>query len=142
MPDQKGGVITTFTPSNDLQGAEFVDANLRGARFVESDLSAVVMRGVQVEGADIDAPFLFDGESSLRVNGVDVIPLVETELNPAFPAVPTGAPQIRMACARPGLRSSAHGRARSSASRRCRLAQSTPRWAASGRSRRRCGTWS
>lgn len=85
MPDQKGEVMPAFTPSNDLKGAEFVDADLRGARFVEADLSGVVMRGVQVEGADIDAPFLFDGESSLRVNGVDVVPLVEAELNRRFP---------------------------------------------------------
>jgi len=48
--------MPTFTRSDDLQGAEFVDANLRGARFCRADLSGVVMRGVQVEGADIDAP--------------------------------------------------------------------------------------
>jgi hypothetical protein len=45
----------------------------------------VVMRGVDAVGADIDAPWLFDGESFLRVNGVDVIPLVEAELNRRFP---------------------------------------------------------
>ena len=43
------------------------------------------MRGVDVQGADIDAPLLFDGESFLRVNGVDVIPFVEAELNRRFP---------------------------------------------------------
>src|SRR5262249_2708407 len=69
----------------DLQGAEFVGADLRGARFVEADLSGVVMRGVQVEGADIDAPWLSEGDSFLRVNGVDVIPLIEAELNRRFP---------------------------------------------------------
>src|SRR5580704_18120318 len=67
--------MATFTPSVDLRGAEFIDVDLRG----------VVMRGVQVEGAEIDAPWLFDGESSLRVNGVDVIPFVDTELNRRFP---------------------------------------------------------
>jgi hypothetical protein len=76
--------MPTFTGSDDLQGAEFIDANLRGARFVGSDLSDVVMRGVQVEQADIDAPWLFDGDF-LRVNGVDVIPFVEAELNRRFP---------------------------------------------------------
>lgn len=64
---------------------EFVDANLRGARFVRTDLSGVVMRAVDVAGADIDAPWLLDGESSLLVNGVDVAPLVEAELNRRFP---------------------------------------------------------
>src|SRR5580658_3777089 len=77
--------MATFTPSVDLRGAEFIDVDLRGSRFVEANLSGVVMRGVQVEGADIDAPWLFDGESFLRVNGVDVIPLVEAELNRRFP---------------------------------------------------------
>jgi hypothetical protein len=77
--------MATFTRSDDLQGAEFVGADLRGARFVGADLSGVVMRGVQVERADIDAPWLFDGDGLLRVNGVDVIPFVEAELNRRFP---------------------------------------------------------
>jgi hypothetical protein len=77
--------VATFTRSDDLRGAEFVDADLRGARFVRADLSGVVMRGVAAQGADIDAPWLFDGESFLRINGVDVIPFVEAELNRRFP---------------------------------------------------------
>jgi uncharacterized protein YjbI with pentapeptide repeats len=77
--------MPAFAQSSDLRGAEFVGADLRGARFVEADLSGVVMRGVQVDGADIDAPFLLGGKSSLRVNGVDVVPLVEAELNRRFP---------------------------------------------------------
>ncbi len=77
--------MATFNPSVDLQGAEFIDVDLRGARFVEANLSGVVMRGVDVSAADIDAPFLFDGESSLHINGVDVVPLVEAELNRRFP---------------------------------------------------------
>ena len=76
--------MAIFTRSDDLLGAEFVDADLSGARFVGADLSGVVMRGVEVSGADIDAPWLVHGES-LRVNGVDVIPLVEAELNRRFP---------------------------------------------------------
>jgi hypothetical protein len=77
--------MATFTGSDDLQGAQFLDADLRGARFVGSDLSGVVMRGVDVAGADIDAPWLLDGQSALRVNGVDVAPFVEAELNRRFP---------------------------------------------------------
>ena len=77
--------MATFTRSDDLQGAEFVDANLRGARFVRADLSGAVMRGVDVQGADIDAPWLIDDESFFRLNGVDVVPLVEAELNRRFP---------------------------------------------------------
>lgn len=77
--------MATFSQSDTLQGAEFVDADLRGARFVRADLSGVVMRGVEVRGAEIDSPWLFEGESFLRVNGVDVIPFVEAELNRRFP---------------------------------------------------------
>jgi hypothetical protein len=77
--------MATFTESDDLQGAEFVDEDLQGARFVGADLSGVVMRGVQVDGADIDAPWLLSDGGSLLVNGVDVAPFVEAELNRRFP---------------------------------------------------------
>lgn len=76
--------MATFT-REDLRGATFVGTNLRGARFVESDLSGVVMRGVDVAGVDIDAPWLFEEQSVLRVNGVDVTPFVEAELDRRFP---------------------------------------------------------
>jgi DinB superfamily/Pentapeptide repeats (8 copies) len=77
--------MATFTRSDELKGAEFVRADLRGARFVKADLSGVVMRGVEMQGADIDAPWLFDGDNFLRVNGVDVLPFVDAELNRRFP---------------------------------------------------------
>ncbi len=77
--------MAAFSRSDDLRGAEFVGTDLRGARFVRADLSDVVMRAVDVSGADIDAPWLFEGDISLRVNGVDVIPLIEAELNRRFP---------------------------------------------------------
>ena len=77
--------MARFTPSDDLQAAEFVDVNLRGARFVGADLSGAVMRGVQVDGAEVDAPWLFDDEGTLTVNGVDVRPFVDAELNRRFP---------------------------------------------------------
>lgn len=68
-----------------LRGAQFTGSTLRGARFARSDLSGVVMRGVDAQGLEIDAPWLLDGESTLVVNGVDVAPLVEAELNRRFP---------------------------------------------------------
>jgi hypothetical protein len=77
--------MATFSGSDELLGAEFVDAALRGARFIRADLSRVVMRAVDVSGADIDAPWLSEDQSSLYVNGVDVAPLVEAELNRRFP---------------------------------------------------------
>jgi hypothetical protein len=77
--------MATFSESDDLRGARFDDADLRGARFVGADLSGAVMRGVQVDGADIDAPWLLSDGASLLVNGVDVAPFVEAELNRRFP---------------------------------------------------------
>jgi hypothetical protein len=63
--------------------ATFVDRDLRGARFDRSMLTGAVMRGVDVDGLDIDAPWLAEG--TLLVNGVDVVPFVEAELNRRFP---------------------------------------------------------
>jgi DinB family protein/pentapeptide repeat protein len=77
--------VATFSQSDNLQGAEFVDADLRGARFLRADLSGVVMRGVEVQAVEIDSPWLCEGENSMRVNGVDVVPFVEAELNRRFP---------------------------------------------------------
>jgi hypothetical protein len=68
-----------------MDGKTFVDVDLSGARFVRSNLSKAVMRGVDIDGADIDAPWLLEGGSGLRVNGVDVAPLVDAELNRRFP---------------------------------------------------------
>lgn len=77
--------MATFASSADQRGAEFINVDLRGARFVEADLSGVVMRGVKVDGVDIDAPWIDEDGGVLRVNGVDVIPFVEAELNRRFP---------------------------------------------------------
>ena len=41
-----------------LEGREFRDASLVGASFVECDLSDVVIRGSDVSGMEIDAPWL------------------------------------------------------------------------------------
>ncbi|MGN6414682.1 DinB family protein [Flexivirga sp.] len=87
--------MVTFNASDDLRGARFVGVSLREARFVRSDLSGVVMRSVDVAGTEIDAPWLLEADLSaaaggsddgfLRVNGVDVRPLVDAELNRRFP---------------------------------------------------------
>ncbi|WP_182112387.1 MULTISPECIES: DinB family protein [unclassified Actinotalea] len=75
--------MASFTGSDDLRGAEFRGVDLTGARLVNCDLSGAVIRGADVAGAEIDAPWLYDG--SLVVNGVDVAPLVDAELNRRFP---------------------------------------------------------
>ena len=64
---------------------EFRDADLRGARFLDSDLSGAVLRGVDVDGMEVDSPWLLEGGATLLVNGVDVAPLVDAELNRRFP---------------------------------------------------------
>lgn len=77
--------MATFTRTDDLQGSEFVDTNLRGSRFVGADLSGIVMRGVEIQHAEIDSPWLLEGENSLIVNGVDVLAYVDAELDRRFP---------------------------------------------------------
>lgn len=76
--------MTSFSRSDDLRGAEFVGVDLTGARFAESDLTRVVMRGIESRGLDIDAPWIDDDGATLLVNGVDVAPLVQAELDRRF----------------------------------------------------------
>ncbi|HTJ70458.1 MAG TPA: DinB family protein [Actinospica sp.] len=77
--------MTTFGESDDLREAVFRGVNLTGARFEEAYLNGVVMRGVDISGSDIDAPWLSEEGSTLLVNGVDVAPFVDAELNRRFP---------------------------------------------------------
>lgn len=63
----------------------FVDVDLSGARFERVDLSGAVLRSVEVDGAEIEAPWLLGGGASLVVNGVDVAPLVDAELDARMP---------------------------------------------------------
>ncbi|WP_214406842.1 DinB family protein [Pseudonocardia lacus] len=65
---------------DELRGARFTGRDMTGAEFRDVVLSGVRMRGVLLDGADIDG--LIDG---LRVNGVDVAPLVEAELDRRHP---------------------------------------------------------
>ena len=69
--------------TKEFEGASFVRASFKGATLRFSDVSGMSMRGVDVGGLDIDSHDLFFG--SLFVNGVDVVPLVDAELNRQFP---------------------------------------------------------
>ena len=62
------------------EGVEFAGLSMAGASFREVDLSGARMRGVLLLGADIDGAV--DG---LRVNGVEVMPLIEAELDRRHP---------------------------------------------------------
>lgn len=68
---------------SDFEGATFIRTSFKGATVRSSDFSGVTMRGVDIAGLDIDSHDLFFG--SLIVNGVDVVPFVEAELNRRFP---------------------------------------------------------
>ena len=75
--------MTIYSGSQGFEGATFVGTSFRGATLRSSDVSGVTMRSVEVGGLDIDSHDLFFG--SLIVNGVDVVPFVEAELNRQFP---------------------------------------------------------
>jgi hypothetical protein len=75
--------MAIYSDTREFEGATFIRTSLKGATLRSSDVSGVTMRSVDVNGLDIDSHDLFLG--SLIVNGVDVVPLVEAELNRQFP---------------------------------------------------------
>jgi hypothetical protein len=75
--------VTTSSDPQDFDGATFVRTSFRGATFRSCDVREVTMRSVDLDGLDIDSHDLFFG--TLVVNGVDVVPFVEAELNRRFP---------------------------------------------------------
>ena len=77
------GTMTTYSGTKEFEGATFVEASFKGATLRFSDVSGVTMRSVDVGGLDIDSHDLFFG--GLFVNGVDVVPFVDAELNRQFP---------------------------------------------------------
>jgi hypothetical protein len=64
----------------DLTAAEFRAVDLSHARFRSVDLVGVVMRGVELVDVDIHGEL-----RNVRVNGVDIAPLVEAELDRRYP---------------------------------------------------------
>jgi uncharacterized protein YjbI with pentapeptide repeats len=64
----------------DLKGAQLNDVDLSGARFRGVSLSGVVMRGVELVDVAIHGEF-----ENVTINGVDVGPLVNAELNRRYP---------------------------------------------------------
>jgi hypothetical protein len=85
----QAGLVSDFI-GEDLSGARFEDVKLTGARFRNVDLSGARLREVYLTGAVIRGAMLDNVEMSglienLRVNGVDVVPLVEAELNRRYP---------------------------------------------------------
>jgi hypothetical protein len=64
----------------DLTGAEFHAVDLANTRLRGVDMSGVVMRGVELVDVDIHGEI-----QNLTINGVDVGPLVDAELNRRYP---------------------------------------------------------
>jgi hypothetical protein len=65
---------------DELRGARFADRDMTGAEFRDVVLTGARMRGVLLDGADVDGHI-----AGLRINGVDVAPLVEAELDRRHP---------------------------------------------------------
>lgn len=63
-----------------LSGSRFRGVDLENAHFHNVDLRGVIIRGAWMVNVDIDG--LLD---NVRVNGVDVVPLVEAELDRRYP---------------------------------------------------------
>jgi hypothetical protein len=72
-------------PAEPLHHRRFTNRTLRGSRFVGCDLGGVVVRGSDIAGMELDSPWLLEGRNALLVNGVDVVPLVDAELDRRFP---------------------------------------------------------
>src|SRR5262245_57964762 len=72
--------MRTYTETSEFHGAEFRDIEMSGSVFREVDLSKIQMHGVLLTDADLDGAI--DG---LRVNGVEVAPLIEAELDRLHP---------------------------------------------------------
>lgn len=66
-------------------GRRFVEEDLAGSRFERCDLTGAVVRGSAVGGLEVDDPWLGRSGEVLVVNGVDVVPFVEAELDRRFP---------------------------------------------------------
>jgi uncharacterized damage-inducible protein DinB len=71
----------------DMQGSTFTTVLLNGATIQHSDLHRVRMRGVDVVDTTIDGEI-----QNLVINGVDVAPLIEAELDRRYPDRPKFRP--------------------------------------------------
>jgi uncharacterized protein YjbI with pentapeptide repeats len=81
--------VADFTSEN-LTGSRFEEVYLTGARFHQVDLTSARFHEVDLTGAMIRGSLLVNVDiagriENLRVNGVDVVPLVEAELNRRYP---------------------------------------------------------
>jgi len=71
--------MADFT-GEDLAGSRFEKVDLTGALFHNVDLTGAVVRGALLVNVDISGEILH-----VKINGVDVVPLVEAELDRRYP---------------------------------------------------------
>jgi uncharacterized protein YjbI with pentapeptide repeats len=71
--------MADFTGEN-LAGSRFEKVDLTGALFHNVDLTGAVIRGALLVNVDISGEILH-----VRINGVDVVPLLEAELDRRYP---------------------------------------------------------
>jgi hypothetical protein len=72
--------VTRYAETGEFKGAEFVDVDMSGAHFREVDLTGARMSGVLLTNADLDGDI-----RGLKVNGVEVAPLIVAELDRLHP---------------------------------------------------------
>jgi len=71
----------------DLHGSRFERTDLTGAQFRAVDLTGVVMRGVELVDVSIDGEI-----QNVTINGVDIAPLINAELDRRYPDRPRMRP--------------------------------------------------
>ena len=74
----------------DLSGSTFERVDLRGSTFTDTYLNDVKIRDAILSGMRVNEAILDDVEingevNNLRINGVDVVPLIDAELNRRYP---------------------------------------------------------
>jgi uncharacterized protein YjbI with pentapeptide repeats len=95
--------MADFT-GKDLAGSRFEKVDLTGALFHNVDLTGAVIRGALLVNVDISGEI-----QDVRINGVDVVPLVEAQLDRRYPDRVKMRPADADGTARPGTSSSGCG---------------------------------
>ncbi len=70
---------------DDLSGSRFERVDLSGAEFRTVDLANARFRGVDLRGVELVDTDIYGEIENLTINGVDVVPLVNAELDRRYP---------------------------------------------------------
>ncbi len=85
--------MATFKDTSEFREAQFLRVNMAGAKIIDADLSGAVIRdavmaGIQMHGVLIPSGEITGEIVSLRINGIEVAPFVEAELDRLNPERP------------------------------------------------------